>query len=66
MTKSQQKLDEQDAMEAQMIDRIEELIEQVILETVCGFLNRMVERKKNRQPPVCYRLNCKDRDEIPF
>lgn len=62
----QTEFEEYDAMEAQMIERIEELVEQIILETVFGFFNRMAEQKKSRRPPVCYRHHCKDRDDIPF
>lgn len=65
-TTSQLNMDEYDALEAQMIERFEELIEQVILETFFGFLNRMAEHQKSQRPPVCYRSDCKDRDSIVF
>lgn len=58
--------DEYVALEAQLIERIEELIERVFLETVFDFLNRILENKKNIRPPVCYRSDCQRRDEIPF
>lgn len=58
--------DENRAIEAQLIERIEDLIERVFLETVFDFLNRMLENKKSIRPPVCYRSDCQRRDEIPF
>ena len=58
--------DENRALEAQLVERVEELIERMFLETVFDFLNRMLENKKSIRPPVCYRSDCQRRDEIPF
>ncbi|BBO87612.1 hypothetical protein [Desulfosarcina ovata] len=58
--------DENMALEAQLTERIEELIERLLLETAFDFLNRMLENKKNIRTPVCYRSDCHGRDKIPF
>jgi len=59
-------MDENAAFEAQLMDRIGEMIECVILETVFNLLGNFLDNKKNQRPPVCYRSDCKRRDEIPF
>lgn len=55
-----------DAFEAQLMERIEEMIERIVLETVFDLLGRFLENKKSLRPPICYRSDCQRRDEIPF
>jgi len=65
--KTSQKLNMDDAvLEAQLMERIEKLIQQTILETIFDFLNQMIAHKKSLRPPVCYKSDCQNRDEIPF
>jgi len=58
--------EDDDAFEAQLLERIEEMIERVVLETVFNLLGRFLDNKKSQRPPVCYRSDCQRRDEIPF
>ena len=54
------------AFEAQLMERIEDMIERVVLETVFNLLEKFLDNKKSLRPPVCYRSDCQRRDDIPF
>lgn len=59
-------LDQDDvAFEAQLTEKIEEMIERIILETVMNLMDRFLDTRKSLRP-VCYRSDCPKRDEIPF
>lgn len=58
--------DEYEALQSLMADRIGEMVEHVLLETIFDLLGRYLDKKKSGRPPVCYRSDCKYRDEIPF
>lgn len=49
----------------QLQDKIEEMVERVVLETILNLLERFLDTRKLLRP-VCYRSDCKNRDEIPF
>jgi len=57
---------EDTAIKPQMMDRIEELLEQVILETFLKVLFNLSEMKINSPPPVCFKSNCSAREYNPF
>ena len=53
-------------IEARMMDHIEQLLEQMILDTIHGIVCRLCEKVKNLPSTVCYKNNCHMRDNIPF
>ena len=60
-------VDEDDAaFEAQLMKRIEDMIERVVLETAFDLLGKFLDNKKSLRPPICYRSDCQRRDDIPF
>ena len=46
--------------------RIEKLLEQVLLDTVLSTLYKLAEIQKQKPRSVCYKSDCPARDEIPF
>ncbi len=48
------------------IQRITDLIEQVLIDTALSVLYRLAENKKLRPPVLCYKDDCQMRDNIPF
>ena len=57
------------ALEERM-DRIGQLLEELVLDTVIGVLGKVSERSQifanHYRQWNCYRTGCKDRDDIPF
>ena len=55
-----------DKINEQKLDRIETLLEQLALDTVLTILYRLTEKHKLLPTPICYKVDCPQRDEIPF
>jgi hypothetical protein len=55
---------------AARIDKIDQLLEEIVLDAVIGVLGKLAWRNqlitKQFRPWNCYRVDCKKRDLIPF
>lgn len=58
-------LDEETTKELKM-QRITDLIEQVLTDTALAVLYRLADNRKLRPPVICYKQDCPMRDNIPF
>ncbi|NCC77815.1 MAG: hypothetical protein EOM08_15455 [Clostridia bacterium] len=58
-------LDEETTKELKM-QRITDLIEQVLTDTALAVLYRLADNRKLRPPVICYKDHCPMRDNIPF
>jgi hypothetical protein len=48
------------------VQRITDLIEQLLIDTALSVLYRLAENRKLRPPVICYKKDCHMRDNIPF
>ena len=58
-------LDEETTKELKM-QRITDLIEQVLTDTALAVLYRLADNRKLRPLVICYKQDCPMRDNIPF
>jgi len=58
-------IDEETTKELKM-QRITDLIEQVLTDTALAVLYRLADNRKLRPPVICYQKDCSMRDNIPF
>jgi hypothetical protein len=50
----------------QKIERIEAMLEQLVLDTLLSVLYKISEKSKQLPRVVCYKTDCPGRDDIPF
>jgi len=48
------------------VQRITELIDQLLNDTALAVLYRLADNRKLRPPVICYKQDCPMRDNIPF
>jgi hypothetical protein len=58
-------IDEETTKDLKM-QRITDLIEQVLTGTALAVLCRLADNRKLRPPAICYKDHCPMRDNIPF
>ena len=57
---------EPEDINAQIMDRIGALLEQLILQKVVDALYSLIERQRLLPRSICYKPDCPMRDDIPF
>ena len=57
---------EPENINAQIMDRIGALLEQLILHKVVDALYAMIEKQRQHPKSICYKPDCPMRDDIPF
>ena len=50
----------------QKMDRIQAMLEQLVLDTILSVLDKIAEKRTQSPQCLCYRSDCKLRDDIPF
>lgn len=50
----------------QKTGKIEELIEQLVLDMLLSVLAKICENQRQIRQSICYKTNCPMRDDIPF
>ena len=54
------------AFNEQKMDRIQAMLEQIVLDTVLSVLDKITEKNDQAPQCVCYKSDCLMRDNIPF
>ena len=48
------------------LDRIEGMLENLLLTTILNVLNQLHKKQQRLPLPLCYNTDCQSRDNIPF